>query len=61
MNEMIVMLAVDMGSVVQAGLVIGITGLLIGVLLCVAAKKFAVEVDQKELDIRYVLPGNNCV
>ena len=60
MNEMIVMLAVDVGSVAQAGLVIGITGLLIGVLLCVAAKKFAVEVDQKELDIRDVLPGNNC-
>lgn len=40
--------------------IIGVTGLIIGLLLGVAAKKFAVEVDEKEILIRDILPGNNC-
>ena len=35
-------------------------GLFIGVFLGVAGKKFAVEVDEKEVAVREALPGNNC-
>ena len=47
-------------GVAAAAAVIGITGLLIGLLLGIAGKKFAVEVDEKESQIRELLPGNNC-
>ena len=47
-------------AVVTATAVIGITGLLIGLLLGVAGKKFAVEVDERETAVRELLPGNNC-
>lgn len=47
-------------AIITAAAVIGITGLLIGLLLGVAGKKFAVEVDEREAQIRDVLPGNNC-
>lgn len=47
-------------AIVVAAAVIGITGLLIGLLLGVAGKKFAVEVDEKEIKVRELLPGNNC-
>lgn len=40
--------------------VVGATGLLIGLFLGVAAKKFEVEVDEKEAQVRELLPGNNC-
>lgn len=49
-----------MEGIIMAVVVIGATGLIIGLLLGVAAKKFAVEVDEKELLIRDILPGNNC-
>lgn len=48
-----------MGIIIAAA-VIGITGLAIGLLLGVAGEAFKVEVDQKEIDVRAVLPGNNC-
>lgn len=47
-------------AVIAAAAVIGITGLLIGLLLGIAGKKFAVEVDEREAEVREVLPGNNC-
>lgn len=47
-------------GILTAAAVIGITGLLVGLLLGVAAKKFAVEVDEKEILVREQLPGNNC-
>ena len=40
--------------------VVGGTGLLIGLFLGVAAKKFEVQVDEKEAKVRELLPGNNC-
>lgn len=40
--------------------VVGATGLLIGLFLGVAAKKFEVKVDEKEAEVRELLPGNNC-
>lgn len=47
-------------GILVACLVVGITGLIIGVLLGVAGKVFAVEVNEKEILVREVLPGSNC-
>ena len=41
-------------------LVVGGAGLIIGLLLGLAGKKFAVEVDERETLVREALPGNNC-
>lgn len=49
-----------MNGIVIAALVIGITGILIGLLLGVAGKIFAVEVDERVIQVRDQLPGNNC-
>ena len=49
----------DIMAVVAAAAAIGITGLLIGLLLGIAGKKFAVEVDDREAALREILPGNN--
>ena len=43
-----------------AALIVGGTGLFIGVFLGVAENKFAVETDEREDAILEVLPGNNC-
>lgn len=48
------------GGIIIAAIVVGITGVLIGLLLGVAGEKFKVEVDQKEIQVRELLPGNNC-
>ena len=50
----------DIVAVIAAAAMIGITGLLIGLLLGIAGKKFAVEVDEREAQVREILPGNNC-
>lgn len=47
-------------GIVIVGLVVGLTGLIIGLLLGVAGKKFYVEVDPREIEVRECLPGNNC-
>lgn len=47
-------------GIVIGALVVGVTGLVIGLLLGVAAEKFEVEVDERELLVRDALPGNNC-
>jgi len=47
-------------GIVIAAAVVGGTGLAIGVLLGMAGKQFAVEVDEREADVREQLPGNNC-
>lgn len=49
-----------MTGIIIAAAVVGGTGLLIGLLLGVAGKKFAVEVDEREIAVRAELPGNNC-
>lgn len=49
-----------MNGIVLAALIIGITGLFIGLILGVAGKKFAVEVDERVILVRDELPGNNC-
>ena len=47
-------------GIILAAVIVGGTGLFIGVFLGVAGKKFAVEVDPREEEIGSVLPGNNC-
>lgn len=43
-----------------AAAIVGIVGLLIGILLGVAGKFLTVPVDEKEIAVRELLPGNNC-
>ncbi len=50
----------SISGIITAAAVIGAIGLLVGLLLGVAAKAFAVEVDEKEVLVREQLPGNNC-
>lgn len=47
-------------GIIVATLIVSITGLVIGLLLGLAGEKFKVEVDEKELQVRELLPGNNC-
>ncbi|BDF33840.1 electron transport complex protein RnfB [Lachnospiraceae bacterium] len=47
-------------GIIMAAVIVGGTGLFIGVFLGIAGKKFAVEVDEREEAIMGVLPGNNC-
>ncbi len=49
-----------MNVIVISAIVIGGIGLIIGLLLGFAGKKFAVEVDEREVLVRAELPGNNC-
>ena len=45
---------------IRATLVIGVIGLVIGIALVAAGKKFYVAVDKKAIAVRECLPGNNC-
>lgn len=47
-------------GILLAAAIVGGTGLLLGLFLGAADKKFKVEVDERELLIREELPGNNC-
>ena len=47
-------------AVVQAVVVLGLTGAFFGVVLAVAAKKFHVEQDPRQDEIIQLLPGANC-
>ncbi|MDO4261819.1 MAG: RnfABCDGE type electron transport complex subunit B [Eubacteriales bacterium] len=49
-----------MQGIIIATLVVGVVGLLIGIALVAAGKKFYVEVDARETAVREELPGNNC-
>ncbi|MGN0299374.1 MAG: RnfABCDGE type electron transport complex subunit B [Lachnospiraceae bacterium] len=49
-----------MNGVLMAALVVGIIGIIIGVVLCIASEVFKVEVNEKEIQVRNLLPGNNC-
>ncbi|SEP61827.1 electron transport complex, RnfABCDGE type, B subunit [Lachnospiraceae bacterium RM5] len=46
--------------IVASCLVVGITGLIIGVILGVSQGIFKVETSEKEIKVREALPGNNC-
>ena len=49
----------NIGAIIAATVLVAAVGLL-SVFPCVAGKKFAVEVDEKEVAVREALPGNNC-
>ena len=50
----------DFIGILKACLMVGGTGLLIGILLGIAGKFLAVKTDEKVEGIRELLPGNNC-
>ncbi len=47
-------------GILTAALVIGLTGILIGVFLGIAGLRFKVEVDERQEAVQNALPGNNC-
>lgn len=47
-------------TIIVTVVVLAIIGLLVGLMLVAANKKFYVEVDPKEIAVRAELPGNNC-
>lgn len=47
-------------NIIVAGAIVALVGLLIAVLLSVAEKAFHVEVDEREIEVRNCLAGNNC-
>lgn len=47
-------------GILLAAVLVGGTGLLLGLFLGVADKKFKVEIDEREEEVRAQLPGNNC-
>lgn len=52
-----------MGGILAIGIaaaIVGGTGAIIGIFLGIAGDKFKVETDQREIDVREALPGNNC-
>lgn len=53
-------LGISIGAIGKAAAVVGVCGLLVGLLLGLASKLFHVKVDERELFIRDLLPGNNC-
>ena len=50
----------DVNAILIAVLVVGVLGLIIGLLLGVAGKKFDVEVDDRVSQVREYLAGSNC-
>ena len=50
----------NISAIIAATILVAAVGLFIGVFLGAAGKKFAVEIDEKEVAIREALPGNNC-
>jgi electron transport complex protein RnfB len=49
-----------MSSILMAALILGISGLVLGIILAVFSQLMAVPVDQRQADIRELLPGANC-
>ena len=47
-------------GIMIAAAMVGILGLMMGLFLGIAAIKFKVEVNEKEIKIGETLPGNNC-
>ena len=49
-----------MYGILLAVAIVGGVGLIIGIVLGIAGKVFSVEVNEKEIEVREALPGNNC-
>lgn len=47
-------------GILTAAVVLGVLGILVGIFLCFAAKKFHIQTDEREDFVRSFLPGNNC-
>lgn len=47
-------------GIIVAAVIVGLVGLFIGLFLGFSAEKFAVPVNEKEVAVRDLLPGNNC-
>ncbi len=60
MTDLILAAAFDMNGIIIAAVVVGVTGIVIGIFLGIAGKKLEVPVDEKEVAVRAALPGNNC-
>lgn len=50
----------DILSIGIAAAIVGVVGVVAGILLGVASEKFKVEVNETEVKVREILPGNNC-
>ena len=50
----------SVSAIIIAAVVVGGTGIVIGIILGIAGEKFKVEVDPKEEEVLAALPGNNC-
>ena len=50
----------DLQAILLAAAIVGAVGLFAGVLLSLASEKFKVKVNEKEIEVRAALPGNNC-
>ncbi|MDN5352539.1 MAG: H+/Na+-translocating ferredoxin:NAD+ oxidoreductase subunit [Clostridiales bacterium] len=50
----------NMNLVILASVSLGVMGLIFGIILAFASKKFAVEVDPRVSEVREVVPGANC-
>lgn len=50
----------DVTAIIIAGIVVGVTGIVLGFFLGISGEKFKVEVDPREEAILGELPGNNC-
>lgn len=53
-------LEISISNIAIAGGVVGAVGLIIGILLGIAAKKLSVETDERITKVRECLPGSNC-
>ncbi len=49
-----------MSSIIVSALLLGVIGIVVGVVLCIASEKFSVQICEKEDLVRRILPGNNC-
>ena len=47
-------------TIIAAGVIVGLVGILLGLFLGISGEKFKVEVDPKEEAVLAELPGNNC-
>lgn len=50
----------NINGILLATEIVGATGIIIGILLGIAGKIFKVQVNEKEVAVRELLPGNNC-
>ena len=49
-----------MDTIILSVIAVGIIGMLLGILIAVAAKKFAVQLDPRIEEVAALLPGANC-